>query len=533
MARTLIGPKIRDRRKALGWTQAGFAQRIGISASYLNLIESSRRHIGGALLKRMADELQVPVDEFDGAAERGLVDDLGEIAADVSLQGSRPDPATAADFAAQHPAWARLLVAQHRALRDSEQTVAALSDRLTQDPFLGEAVHSLLSRVTAVRAACEIVAGPEALDDAQRQRFLAIIGDDSRRLAEVASALAGFFDKAHTRARSITPVEEVDDFIYAHDNHFARLEDAAQALRAVSALGRDGAEQALRDHLRGQHGVEMCLAATDPVRAPGAPHATGYDAASRRYTLPDTLPGASRRFALARLAAQLSCGDAIRQELDASGLQAAARQRAEGALGAYVAGALLMPYEAFHTAAVQARYDIDYLCRRFGASFEQVCQRLVTLRRPGAQGIRFGFMRADPAGYVTKRFPLPELPLPRHGNACPLWAVYKAFQTPGVLERQLVEFPNGARFLMLARAVEKPRLAWSVPRRFMSIMLACNVLHADPMVYADGLDLSSAAPATPVGHSCRLCVRADCAWREEAPIVDTGIAGMPAPSQRA
>ena len=92
-----------------------------------------------------------------------------------------------------------------------------------------------------------------------------------------------------------------------------------------------------------------------------------------------------------------------------------------------------------------------------------MCHRLVTLRRPGAEGIPFGMMRVDPAGFVTKRFPLPHLLLPRHGNACPLWAVYKAFQTPGVLERQLVEFPNGSRFLMLARAVEKENRVARVP----------------------------------------------------------------------
>ena len=182
----------------------------------------------------------------------------------------------------------------------------------------------------------------------------------------------------------------------------------------------------------------------------------------------------------------------------------------------------LLPYEPFLAATLAARYDIDRLCRTFGASFEQVCHRFVTLRRPGAEGIRFGFMRADPAGHMTKRFPLPDLALPRYGNACPLWGVYKAFQTPGVLERQLVEFPNGARYLFLARAVEKSRHAFQTPRRFMSIMLACNVLHADRMVYADGLDLSSGAPALPVGQTCRLCVRRDCASREEDPIIDAG-----------
>ena len=48
-----------------------------------------------------------------------------------------------------------------------------------------------------------------------------------------------------------------------------------------------------------------------------------------------------------------------------------------------------MPYEPFLEAAQAVRYDIDLLGRRFGASFEQVCHRLVSLRRPEAAGIPF------------------------------------------------------------------------------------------------------------------------------------------------
>src|SRR5581483_961384 len=182
--------------------------------------------------------------------------------------------------------------------------------------------------------------------------------------------------------------------------------------------------------------------------------------------------------------------------------------------------AILMPYAAFRAAALERRYDVEALARRFGASFEQACHRLVTLRRPGAEGIPFGLMRVDAAGYVSKRFPLPDLLLPRYGNACPLWALYAAFQTPGTVVRQLAEFPTGDRFLFVALAVEKPRPAFALPRRLMSVMLACNALHADRTVYADGLDLASSARATPVGANCRLCVRRECSYREEDPIID-------------
>ncbi len=191
-------------------------------------------------------------------------------------------------------------------------------------------------------------------------------------------------------------------------------------------------------------------------------------------------------------------------------------------------GGHVEPGEEFQAAAVALRYDIDQLARRFDASFEQVCHRLVSLRRPGAQGVRFGFLRSDAAGHVSKRFALPRLPLPGHGGACPLWAVFVAFQTPGSTVRQLAQFPGGDRYLLLARAVEKERPDYGMPRRFTSIMLMCEALHAGQLVYGDGLDLSERAPCTPVGQACRVCVRQACAHRQEDPIIDSGLHDAPA-----
>src|SRR5690606_29139810 len=132
-------------RKARGLTQAGLAASVGISASYLNLIEADRRRIGGALLRRLGDELGVPSEELDGAAERRLVADLEEVAGEAALAPLRLDPDAAAELAGRHPAWARAIVSLHRSWHDRGRVVTALSDRLNQDPFLGDAVHSMLS----------------------------------------------------------------------------------------------------------------------------------------------------------------------------------------------------------------------------------------------------------------------------------------------------------------------------------------------------------------------------------------------------
>src|SRR5699024_2567238 len=176
-------------------------------------------------------------------------------------------------------------------------------------------------------------------------------------------------------------------------------------------------------------------------------------------------------------------------------------------------GALLMPYDAFLEAAEAGRYDLDALARRFDVSYEQAAHRLATLQRPGASGLRFAFMRSDPSGYVTKRLPLPRLPLPRYGTACPLWVVYGAFQAPGVTARSYGELPTGEQFFFFARAVEKQPARPGFPRRLLSVMLACPAEEAARVSAADGLDRLAAM--VPVGTVCRLCPREACVHRQE------------------
>ncbi|HNU11392.1 MAG TPA: short-chain fatty acyl-CoA regulator family protein [Rubrivivax sp.] len=522
MRSPLIGATLRQRRRALGIAQAALAAQLGISASYLNLIESDKRNIAGALLKRVADALGFTLDEIDGAAERRLVADLGELCGEPLLADLGLEEAGAQALAGRQRDWGRALVRLHRAWLDRGQAVSALSDRLHQDPFLGDAVHSLLTQVTAIRSSAEILQTGEGLDPARRERFVAIVDEQSARLAEVARSLAAFFDKDAAGTRSVTPADEVDDFIVDLDNHFPPLEQAAAAFRADAAIDGDCSEAGLVDYLRREHGVEVVLRPVQELDPAGVRHLVSFDASASTLVIAEEAVPATRRFELVRLACELHGQGRAVQDLLAEAPQLTtdeARERARRALSSYLAAAVLLPYDAFLAAARELRYDVDRLVQRFGASFEQVCHRLVTLRRPGASGIPFALMRVDAAGFTSKRFPLPRLALPRHGPACPMWAVYQALHVPGTVVRQLVEFPDGQRLLFIARTVEKSRPAFLLPRRLQSIMLACDALHADQTVYATGLDLSSSGPAVPVGPSCRLCVRRDCVYRAEEPIV--------------
>ncbi|WP_421997333.1 short-chain fatty acyl-CoA regulator family protein [Reyranella sp.] len=474
MARNLTGLKIREMRKKRGLAQGELARRTGISASYLNLIELDKRAIAGGLVDRIAAELGVERSDLDGVAERRVVANLEEIAADPAFAGTDGLPGPAEDLVGRHPAWAGLLLRLYGAWRDQSEAVLALADRLNRDPFLGDSVHRMLTHATSIRAAAEILEAEDSLTPPDRQRFLSIVTTDTQKLAIAAQALLEFFGSAHMRVRSATPAEHVDAFILAADNYFPDLEAVASTVR-------------------------------DERIANGSP-----DAAER----PET-----RRFRLLRESLREVVGEPIQAIVKHHPALASDESRvlAASALHAYAAAAVLMPYEPFLEAAERWRYDLDALCRLFGVSYEQAAHRLATLRRPGAEGVRFAFMRTDASGYVTKRLPLPRLPLPRYGNACPLWAIHGAFQTPGVTVRGFGELPAGEQFLFFARAVEKRPSSATAPRHLLSVMLACSAAEAGRIVYGDGIDLGAAM--APIGTICRLCPREACGHRQEAPLV--------------
>src|SRR5690606_16738608 len=163
MDRNLTGRKIRTHRKAAGLTQGELANRVGISPSYLNLIEANKRAIAGGLLDRVAAALGIPRSELDDTSERRIIDALNELIAQPGLAGSAGHSHTVDDFVGRHPQWANLMLKLYRVLVDRNQAVLALADRLSRDPFLGESVHRILTNVTAIRSASEILANDDDL----------------------------------------------------------------------------------------------------------------------------------------------------------------------------------------------------------------------------------------------------------------------------------------------------------------------------------------------------------------------------------
>ena len=304
-----------------------------------------------------------------------------------------------------------------------------------------------------------------------------------------------------------SPWEEVRDFFHYCDNYIDAVDRAAE--RFGMQAGGDPVALATK-HLD-QLGVR--------VRYVDGPTLRKFDAATGLLELSRRAPRSTSTFQMLMQLALLTQNDLLEATLDLARFHSpAAREIAKIGLANYYAGAVMMPYAAFLSAAQTTRHDLELLADGFGASIEQVAHRLSTLQRPGSKGVPFFFVRIDQAGTITKRHSATRLQFARFGGACPLWNVHQAFETPGRFLRQLAETPDGARYVCLARNVSKSGGSFKAPVRRYAIGLGCEVSHASQLVYADGLDLTTPEAFEPIGISCRICDRKTCHQRSVPPL---------------
>lgn len=309
------------------------------------------------------------------------------------------------------------------------------------------------------------------------------------------------------------PLEEAREFIGASRNYFHALDESGEALaRALGAPGQD-VFSAIAARIEEKHSFAVRIYPADVMT--GAYRR--LDRHRRQVAISEALDHASRTFQLALQLVLLEEGEAIDATLAEGEFKTDGGERlARAALANYAAAAILMPYPRFLASAEDLSYDVEALARRFAMSFEQICHRLTTLQRSGAEGVPFFFLRVDAAGNVSKRFSGGVFPFARFGGSCPLWNVHETFRTPRKILTQIIELPDGAAYFSIARTVHGGAGGYDAPQAERAVALGCELKHAERLVYARGLDLAAAAP-TPIGVTCRLCPRSNCAARAHPP----------------
>jgi predicted transcriptional regulator/transcriptional regulator with XRE-family HTH domain len=451
-----LGAKLRGLRRRSGLTQTKVASRLGISPSYLNLIEHDQRQLPANLLLKAAEILNVELAAFSDDTQSRLAGDLQEVFGDP-LFGEHALTTNDVREIAENPAAARAVIALYHAYRGSIESTRALASKLY----------------------------------------------DGRDFAGV--------NPAHL------PSEEVSDVIQLNLNFFPELEAAAEKEATSAKLDRTDIYRSMIHHLRSNYGIDVQMVPVGQDR--GA--VRRYDPDQKTLFLSEMLPPWSRNFQVAHQIGVLAARptiDAIIARSEQNLTTPESVKLCRVALANYFAAVLLMPYDEFLRLCEETRYDIELLQHHFTASWEQVCHRLTTLRKPGATGVPFHFVRVDIAGNISKRYSGTGIRFARFSGSCPRWDVHAAFLTPGRIRTQLSKMPDGTAYFCVARTIRKSYGGYASGDALMSVGIGCPVADARKLVYSDGCDVDNLDAAVPIGTTCRLCERLDCEQRAFPPL---------------
>ncbi|PHR94076.1 MAG: XRE family transcriptional regulator [Robiginitomaculum sp.] len=417
----LIGPRVRRLRQSLGLTQAVMAQDVGISTSYMNLIERNQRPMSAKVLLRMADVYEIDISVLSPKSDMRMVRELSEVLKAPAYRDYKVSRAEIEDCVNASPDFARAFLSVHMRAEDM-----SVRTRLGDDPFADR-------------------------------------------------------DNVELSAGSLGAVDSVRRFIHEHSNYFDAIDREAEALADDLGLAARRPQTALSDRLANEHGIRVRITPADIL--PGK--LSAFDPHSKRLDLSELMPQAGRRFQIAYHLALLEHRHLIDAIITKASLPSKeADDLARVSLANYFAAATLMPYGRILAAAEADGYDIELLSRRFDTSYEQTAHRLTTLQRRGKRGIPFFFVRVDMAGNVSKRFSGGRFHFSRFGGACPLWNIHACFKTPGETLPQIIEMPDGVQYFSVARAVLRPGGAHGQRAQMIAIGLGCELKYADKLVYA-------------------------------------------------
>ncbi|MES2711624.1 MAG: short-chain fatty acyl-CoA regulator family protein [Pseudomonadota bacterium] len=181
MNRPMIGRTVRRLRLERGMTQQALAARLGISASYLNLIEHDQRGVTASLLIKLTEALQIDLAHLSGQSERQTEAGLREVLSDPMLGFDEIPEAEIAALAGSAPNAARAMLALYRAwrvAREDSSGIALPSGRRillpteeARDLFHERANHFPALEGLAERIGREIGASPAELNHAIAERL--------------------------------------------------------------------------------------------------------------------------------------------------------------------------------------------------------------------------------------------------------------------------------------------------------------------------------------------------------------------------
>ncbi|MBK1622891.1 short-chain fatty acyl-CoA regulator family protein [Afifella marina] len=413
------GPRIRRVRNGLGLTQADMAEALGISSSYLNLIERNQRPLTVQVLLKLQAAFKINAAELKLDEEGADLDAIKAVFADPLLAAEVPSPSELEEVA---------------------------------------------------EAAPNVVRGISRLYEAYME------GAD--RLSELSQLLAEG-GEIRTEMGARLPFDRVATWFEEAGPWFPELEETAAAL-AEELTPRDDPFAALKAHLRERHGIDLRILpahALPDERARFDRHSMRFFIAEsvplvdRAWLVALQVAYSGHTPLLNKLAAQAAPKDTESQRLLRAGF---ARRLAD---------AILIPAPRLAAAAREFRFDLAGLSQRFQTRNARIMARLAALAGdPESDVDEAALVVLDGAGTVITRIRGAGFPFARFGAACGRLPIFDRRTESGVLAARL-SFPDGATFFALAMRESEALADKTLPPPLRATLLVFPERFAEATVY--------------------------------------------------
>ena len=146
-----IGPKIKAFRRQLGLQANKLSEELGISPSYLNLIESGKRKIDGDLLLKVCDKLKIQLSDLTSKTDLNLENTISEILDDKLFEDLDILGPEVKDLVGTNPKIGRALVRLGDILKKKDHELINKIEKLSgkivdnrKNSFPGEVISDFL-----------------------------------------------------------------------------------------------------------------------------------------------------------------------------------------------------------------------------------------------------------------------------------------------------------------------------------------------------------------------------------------------------
>ncbi len=237
----MLGHKVRRLRRESGLSQAQMAEQLGISPSYLNLIEHNQRPVTLTLLLKLGQNFGIDLQRFAEDDEARLMSGLSEVLTDALFRGTDLGKQDLRELAAAAPGIAEAMTTLYGAYRQARQELEAIAEaagspdlaRLRPSP--GEAARDFfqaeLNYFPELEAVAEDLWSRAKLDGAM-----------------LYASLARYLETTHRLKVQLMPQSIMGAMIRRHDPHRGRVL-ISEMLPASGRAFQLACEVALLEHV--------------------------------------------------------------------------------------------------------------------------------------------------------------------------------------------------------------------------------------------------------------------------------------------